>query len=170
MPAIVVAMFHGTSLTYSLFGASLGLGAVIGGWTSTRYAKRFSTTASVAGGCILFGACLTVFSATHNVYAALPLVFCTNFGFIVVSSVNRAHIQVNADRRFLGRTTSLNMMAFLGGISFGNVAIGRLAQAVGLPLALCTCGMMMVAIGVSVLTIPALRKSLGSKNSGSESL
>ena len=158
MPAIAKVLFHGNAMVFGMLGAMPGFGAVIAGIIISRYSKRIAFKNFVIGGCSLLGTCLIAFSLTRNIYTALPLLFLAGFGAVTSTSMLRAKAQMIGKGSLLGRVTSFNMMVFLGGVAFGNTAVGQLAQRVGLTLALCICGLALLSMGAFLILFPQTMK------------
>ncbi|HEY1826020.1 MAG TPA: MFS transporter [Acidimicrobiales bacterium] len=122
LPIVAGKVFHGSSDTYGVLMAAMGIGAVIGGLRTAAHGKtgsRALTRASLA-----FGFCMT-FAALSPLLAveffAIALVGYASVSFL---SMANSTLQLNTDPQMRGRVMALWAVAFLGSTPIGGPFIG----------------------------------------------
>ena len=126
LPLLARFSFHGGASTYSLFTASMGVGAVVGGLIMAGRDRR--GTSVIVQQAALFGAVIVIAAAAPRqwmVVGALVLVGAFSVTFIARAN---ATLQLQADPAMRGRVMALWTVAFLGTTPIGGPVIGAISE------------------------------------------
>ena len=130
---------------YGLLMGCLGTGAVIAGLLMGRIRARLALEPLVTGGCVLFAAVMLVaaFSNWHlPVYMALVL---GGGAWMAVMSTFNTATQTSVPPWVRARAVAMHTLCALGAFALGSAFWGALSDLAGLPTALCTAALCMVA-------------------------
>lgn len=129
LPVVAGTVFHGSSTTYGVLLAAMGIGAVIGGlWTAARGKTGIRALAKAA---LIFGVCMTF--AGLAPLLAIELLAMAFVGFASVSFLAMANstLQLNTDPQMRGRVMALWAVAFMGSTPIGGPLIGWITSTAG---------------------------------------
>lgn len=124
--------------------AAVGTGALLGAYAMTRVPDRFAAFAPVLSAA-LFGAGLVVFSNSGWYELSLVLLVPTAFGLMLQGATTNSLVQHLADEDMRGRVMSFFAMAFIGMMPWGSLALGALAEALGVGTAVTLGGTAVIA-------------------------
>lgn len=159
MPAFVEQVLGQGALAYGWVTTATGIGAVTGALAianrgGTDWRGKWLVTASIG-----FPLVLAAFSFTPNLWVSLILAFGLGLGFMVEFTMINTLLQTRVDDRLRGRVMALYSLTFFGFTPFGNLAVGALAQRIGLSPAISLFAAMSLALSLWVLRkIPELRR------------
>ena len=151
MPVYAKTIFQGDASTLGLLVSSAGAGSLTASlFLATRptidgLARRVSLAAASAGAALV----LFALNAWHGL--AYPILMVLGFSVVLVAAGSNTLLQswVRDDMR--GRVMAIFSMSFLGIAPLGSLAVGGLAQAVGIRPALLLCGSMTLIAGIAHL-------------------
>ncbi|MEO8145498.1 MAG: MFS transporter [Betaproteobacteria bacterium] len=129
-------VFHGGSETLGYLIGAGGFGAVSGmAYLAMKPSVRgllslIPFTAATAG------VALIVFSFTHTLWLALPMLFLVGMGSMLSAASTNTVLQTIVEDRMRARVVSIYMMSFLGVIPLGALSAGLLAERIGPPATL----------------------------------
>jgi predicted MFS family arabinose efflux permease len=153
-PAVARELDAGPRGLGVLLGA-MGAGALVGAWALERLsaaglarhrALPTATTLAAAGE-------LALAAAPGFPAAVVAMAFFGCFWIWMFAATNTA-IQLTSPPHLLGRMLGLYQLAVIGPIAIGSVAVGGLAEAVGIRIALGSAAVLLVAWGLWSLTHP----------------
>ncbi len=129
LPIVAGKVFHGSSDTYGVLMAAMGIGAVVGGLRTAARGKTGSRALTRAA--LAFGVCMS--------FAALSPVLAVEFlaialvGFASVSFLSMANstLQLSTDPQMRGRVMALWAVAFMGSTPIGGPFIGWVTSSWG---------------------------------------
>lgn len=169
LPGFADRVFNGGADTLALLTSTVGVGAVIGGWTLARRSAGTAGLAnlvlvSVTGGTLS----VLVFTATDVLWIAIPAIGAFGAFMVAAGIATQTIIQLAVDRSVRGRVLSLHGVIFRGGPAIGALAMGVAGDLVGLrPPLLVGC---VLALGVLVLVVmrrDRIRAAIEGRPSGS---
>jgi MFS family permease len=129
LPIVAGKVFHGSSATYGLLLAVMGIGAVIGGlWTAARgkTGSRALTRAS-----IVFGICMTFASLAPFLGIEFVAIAVVGFASVTFLSMANSTLQLNTEPQMRGRVMALWAVAFMGSTPIGGPLIGWITSSAG---------------------------------------
>lgn len=161
MPIFAKDIIGGGPRTLGFLMSAAGVGALLG----TLY---LASRREVAGlewalpvSTVIFGAGVTAFALSHQLWLSLLLLFVAGFGLIVQMALCNTILQTIVDDDKRGRVMSLYSMAFMGMAPIGSLIAGALAARLGAPFAVATGGSVcMVAALLFATELDALRRVL----------
>jgi MFS family permease len=110
------------------------------------------------GICMVWGACLLIFSRTATYATALPLLFAVGFTSATFMSLNMTLMQSYSTAEMRGRVLSMALMTF-GVMPLSAVPFGAIAEATGTPDSLGLSGLLLCLFtAVYFLIYPKMRK------------
>jgi MFS family permease len=131
MPAIAEQELHGGPNTMGILMAASGVGALFGGIYLASRSSVVGLGRVMLIGTLTFGVSLMLFSFTHTVWLAAPLLACAGGGFIVQMASTNTIIQTIVEERFRGRVMAFYTMAFFGTVPIGSLLGGIIADRYG---------------------------------------
>jgi MFS family permease len=161
MPAVVAqTLGGGPDLLGWLMGAS-GAGALTGALYLASRRTVVGLGRVIVLGALSFGASLVVFSTTHTVWLAAPVLAVAGAGFIVQAASTNTIIQTIVDEQFRGRVMAFYTMAFFGSVPVGSLIAGVVATYLGATMTIRLGGLICIAAGLwYAAKLPALRAAV----------
>ena len=161
MPVLTREVFRGEANLMGFMVGAAGLGAVAGtlylaSRSGVRGLVRLLTYAALAA-----GVALALVPHVKLVWLAMPLLAVTGFGILVTSVSVNMIVQAIVDDDKRGRVMSLYTVSFMGVAPFGSLAMGALADRIGVAATLTFSGLC-CALGALALASrhPQLRGEL----------
>lgn len=141
--------FNKGPASFGLLGTFIAIGSLSGALLSARFENSRNTMFVIRTG-VLFSVAVMILSVAPNygIYAAwLPI--C---GFLALTMLIAANslMQMHSDPAIRGRITGIYLLIFMGGTPFGSVAIGYVAEAIGVRASIAACG------GISLIATIAI--------------
>ncbi len=132
LPAFVEQVLHQGAASYGWVNAAVGGGAVTGAlMIANQHGRSWRGSWLVISG-IAFPIILGAFAFTSLYAFSLVLAFGLGVGFMVQFTMINTLLQTRVEDQFRGRIMALYTLTFFGFSPIGNLAIGALAQAIGL--------------------------------------
>jgi MFS family permease len=144
MPVFTNEILHGGPSTLGFLVATTGAGSLVGAlyMASRRGVQGLGEIIAVTS--CAFGAGILALSFARTLWLAMVLMFLIGFAIIVTMASCNTILQNLVDDDKRGRVMSLYAMAFLGMMPFGSLTLGSLADALSVPVALMTGGVLCV--------------------------
>jgi MFS family permease len=159
LPAFVDQMLRGGPDAFGALNAAAGLGAVIGAFAVARFGDKGHRGPWLFAANIAFPVLLALFAFNRNFYLALLLEFLLGVGFMLQFTLINTLLQTRMDDHMRGRVLSLYTITFFGFSPFGNLAIGVLAESIGLSVTIAlSAAVAFVLATLVVLIVPEIRK------------
>ena len=161
MPYFAKAVYGGDSRTLGILLSAAGFGAVSGMvYLAMRPSVRgLLTLIPVASA--LAGASLLAFSFSTSMWAALPLIYLSGMGMMLVVASTNTILQTIVEDRLRARVAAIYIMCFLGVSPLGALAAGWLSQYIGPPAVLGLGGGLALAGAVLYARqLPAIRREI----------
>jgi MFS family permease len=141
--------FNKGPASFGLLGTFIAIGSLSGALLSARFENSRNTMFVIRTG-VLFSVAIIILSVAPNygIYAAwLPI--C---GFLALTMLIAANslMQMHSDPAIRGRITGIYMLIFMGGTPFGSVAIGYLAEAIGVRESIAACGLISLVATIGI--------------------
>jgi MFS family permease len=141
--------FNKGPASFGLLGTFIAIGSLSGALLSARFENSRNTMFVIRTG-VLFSVAVIILSVAPNygIYAAwLPI--C---GFLALTMLIAANslMQMHSDPAIRGRITGIYMLIFMGGTPFGSVAIGYLAEAIGVRESIAACGLISLVATIGI--------------------
>jgi MFS family permease len=154
-------VFHGGSETLGWLIGSGGFGAVSGMvYLALKPSVRglLSLMPFTAG---TAGLALIVFSRSHSLWLALPMVYLVGMGAMLSAASTNTVLQTIVEDRMRARVVSIYMMSFLGIAPLGALTAGTLAEHIGPPATLSLGGVLaLVAAFAYWRALPKIRSAI----------
>jgi MFS family permease len=125
-----------------------GLGALLATYLVGAHSRKFSPTAFIIGGNLVFSLSLGVFSFAPPFPVALILLFLIGLGLLSQAATMNTLIQTVVKNDFRGRVMSLYVLMFLGVAPLGNFEVGFLSENLSVKTALFINAGMVLTAGV----------------------
>ncbi len=158
LPAFVGQVLGQGAQAYGWITAATGVGAVTGAFLiasqrGLRWRGSWLLRASVG-----FPIVLTAFAFTRFFPLSLVLAFGLGVGFMVEFTMINTLLQTRVDDRLRGRVMGLYTLTFFGFAPFGNLAVGALAERIGLSYAVTLFALICLALSLIILQkIPRIK-------------
>jgi MFS family permease len=153
LPAFVEQVLHQGAASYGWINAAVGGGAVTGAlMIANKHGRSWRGSWLVIAG-VAFPIVLGAFGFVSLYSVSLILAFGLGVGFMVQFTMINTLLQTRVEDQFRGRVMALYTLTFFGFSPIGNLAIGALAQAVGLSVSI----LIFAGLGL-VLTLFVLRR------------
>ena len=148
LPAFARDVLHQGSAGLGLLYSAVGLGALLGAYTLARVADRHLLGTPVVAA-LGFGVSLILFSQSHWFALSLVLLLPSAFCLMLLGGSTNTIIQLVSREDMRGRVVALYAMAFMGMMPWGALALGWLAERLGISWSVSTGGTICVfaAIG-----------------------
>lgn len=151
MPAFVEQVLQQGALAYGWVTAATGVGAVTGAIviayrSGTNWRGKWVVASSLG-----FPIVLAAFSFVTYLPASLGLAFGLGLGFMVQFTMLNTLLQTRVEDRLRGRVMALYSLTFFGFAPFGNLAVGVLAERIGLSYAISLFAVISLVLSVWLL-------------------
>jgi len=158
LPAFVEQVLHQGAAAYGWVNAVIGVGAVAGALMIARqHGPSWRGLWLVIAG-IGFPIILGAFAFMPIYFVSLILAFGLGLGFMVQFTMINTLLQTRVDDQLRGRVMALYTLTFFGFAPLGNLAIGVLAQSIGLSYSILIFAVLSLALTLIVLRkIPQLK-------------
>jgi len=157
IPAIAIDMLGLTKESLWMCYTSVGVGAIVGLITTATISARPLKTKIVLAAMCGFGVSLICLTFTHSIIFAAPVFAILGACQIAQFNTTNTLFQLLSPPALRGRVLSMHMWAIAGVAPIGNLAIGALADAIGLPRTLFIGGAIVAIGGIGAVI---LRKNL----------
>ena len=150
LPAFARDVLHVGEQGLGILLSSVGLGAVAGALGSGT--RRVGRRPYLAMGALMCGTglSLAVFALTDRPWLALPALALVGLGSIGYMSTANATIQLAVPDGLMGRIMGLWVMVNAGTMPIGSLAIGVVADRIGVQLAVAAGGILCALLGASM--------------------
>lgn len=136
MPVIAQDIFHVEAKGLGYLYAASGIGSLVAIYLISAFSERFRPIVFITGGNTIFALSLVLFSLSHSMIVALPLLFLVGLGLLCQSAMMNTTIQSMVKPEFRGRVMSIYVLMFLGMAPVGNFEIGFLTEHLGITTAI----------------------------------
>lgn len=152
-PVLVKTVFLGDAARFSLAVASFGVGGLMGaslllGVPPSVNRRRLSSACGLLYAVVVIGAALV-----PSFWGLPPLLVLAGAAMTMSNTSANTILQRTADRRFLGKTVSLYMLAMQGGMSLGALLTGLSVSLIGVKEALLLNGSVALLVHSIVATV-----------------
>ena len=140
------------ALGYGILNGSLGLGAVIAATQLPRIRRRFSADQIIAASTFYDVATLLILAYSHYPAVIIPALILSGFAWTSTMSMLNTSIQLSVPAWVQARALGTYLMTFQGGMAFGSILWGFVAEHSSTPIALAAsaCGL--------AITYPLIRR------------
>ena len=161
LPAFADVVFERGAEGFSMLIAVNGLGALAGGLWLAQRGNRRGLAVIVFGGAAVHAATVALFSVIGDFHIALAALATAGFAMLVMGVGAQSLIQMGTPSDMLGRVLSIYGLSFRAGPALGALAMGALADSVGLVWPVfggaCLC---LAAIALLLRRLRAVRTAL----------
>jgi MFS family permease len=145
MPGFAGAVFGRGEEGLATLLAGSGVGALLVSVSLTLFSRESWLPYTFVIGAACAGIALIAFAATDNYWLAVAVLLIVGGGTTATGIANATIIQQHVDPGYRGRVVSLNMAFQMGTPAFGSLALGWLAEFIGLQLAIGIAGVVFLA-------------------------
>jgi MFS family permease len=157
-PAFAEEQFDTSQAGYGLLVAAYGVGSVLGSVLIAAHADRGRRSAAALVGLAGSISGVLLLAATTSLPVGLVGLFVMGASYVTITISLNTSIQIRVDEVFRGRAVSLYLMAMLTGLPLGALALGWIADGVGLrTTTIATAALLAVYSAVVVTRLGALR-------------
>lgn len=146
LPVMVKFVFQQDAAGYSRLMAFSGAGGVLGAmavaWLG-RFGHMERTAMALQTG---LGVMLIAFALSRSLPVSYALLFVGSFALLMSFALLNSCVQLAVPDDMRGRTLSVYMMAFRGGMPLGSLGAGYVAQYTSAPTALVATGILLVIV------------------------
>ena len=159
LPAFIEQVLHQGADAYGWINAVIGVGAVSGALMIARqHGQSWRGSWLVIAG-IGFPIILGAFAFMPIYFVSLILAFGLGLGFMVQFTMINTLLQTRVDDQLRGRVMALYTLTFFGFAPLGNLAIGALAQSIGISDSILVFAVLSLALTLIVLRrIPQIKE------------
>lgn len=159
LPVIAREVMGGGAGTLGALSAASGLGALAGALYLASRKSVIGLGRIIVGSAALFGLGLAGFSRAGALWLALPLMFVTGAGMMLLMAASNTILQTIVDEDKRGRVMSLFAMAVFGSVPFGSLLSGWLAHRLGAQNTILAGGVVcLLAAALFFRALPRLRR------------
>lgn len=159
LPAFVDRVLHVGAQAFGWLTAFSGVGAVTGAFLVATFGDRGKRGLWLFVAAMSFPVVLTIFAFNENLPLALVLALLLGVGFMLQFTLINTLLQTRVADSMRGRVLSLYTLTFFGFAPFGNLAVGALAEATSLSVALIsTAAVTLVGSAAVFWMTPELRR------------
>ncbi|HUI89123.1 MAG TPA: MFS transporter [Anaerolineales bacterium] len=159
LPAFVEQVLHQGAASYGWVNAAIGAGAVTGAIiVANQHGRSWRGSWLMISG-IAFPILLSIFAFTPFLAVCLILALGLGIGFMIQYTMINTILQTRVEDQLRGRVMALYTLTFLGFTPLGNLAIGALAQTIGLGDSILIFAVLSLALTLVVLRkIPQIKE------------
>ncbi|HZS73902.1 MAG TPA: MFS transporter, partial [Candidatus Nitrosotalea sp.] len=143
------------SILFGILIGALGIGGLISGFVIVPRIKNISIEKRVAGATILYAIAMTVISFHHDVVILFIGIFAIGTSLIIITSSLNFVAYNSVSSWVKTRVVSVHQMMYWGGVAFGSIIWGIVAEIWGIPTALIAA-----AIGLIIGLVTSTRYKL----------
>jgi MFS family permease len=143
------------SVLFGILVGSFGMGGLVSGLVMAPRIKNMSIEKRVAGATVLYAIAMAVISFRHDVIILFIGVFTVGIALIIISSSLNFVAYNSVSSWVRTRVVSVHQMMYWGGVAFGSIVWGIVAEIWGIPTAL-----LAAAIGLALGLITSTRYKL----------
>ena len=151
LPVFAHDVYRQGAAGLGLLMAAVGSGAFSSALYLASRTRVAGLHGNAAGGILILGSALLLFAANTSFYAALPLLFITGLGFLLITASCNTIIQTLVKPGMRGRVVSLYTMAFTGSMPLASLLGGAAAEYIGPQPTVAAGGMLCVLGGLFFL-------------------
>lgn len=145
IPSVVRDQLHGNEMEFGMLLCSFGIGSITAAFLVPAARRRWTSEPVVTVATATLAVALLVLANAGNFIQALPGTILAGAAWVTVMTSLSLAIQFRAPDRLLGRCISINQMVTFGGWSFGSWLWGAIADFRGLPIALSSAAIFLIA-------------------------
>jgi len=161
MPWFAREVFQGDSGTLGMLVGAGGFGALSGMVYLAVKPDIRGLLRLVGIMAALSGAALVAFSFARTLWVALPALYLTGMGAMLVAASTNTVLQSIVPDELRARVASLYVMSFLGVAPLGALAVGWISERAGPPATLAGCGALaLLASTAYAWNYPAIRRAI----------
>ncbi len=161
MPVMAAQVLGRGASGYSLLMAAGGLGAVGGALSVASMPAGVSRSLLIRLGLMGMGSSLLLFSLSRNFYLSLVFVAMAGFSFLMGMSASTTGLQAAAPAQLRGRVMALFVLCFGGVQPFSALGFGLLGDVAGVPLAIGSGAVALMAYAGYQFIRPGLLRAPG---------
>ncbi len=140
------------ALGYGILNGSLGFGAVIAATLSPRIRRRFTADQIIAASTFYDVVTLLVLAYIPHPWIVIPVLMLSGFAWTSTMSTLNTSVQLSVPAWVQARALGTYLMTFQGGMAFGSITWGFVAEHTSTPIALAAS-----AVGLG-LSYPLIRR------------
>src|SRR5213594_1037317 len=130
---------------YGLLLTCIGIGAVAGAMLLPRLREKISRSAMVACASALYALAALALAHLHNVGLLMVAMLATGVAWIAILAALQVSAQLTLPAWVRARGLAAFVVVFMGGMALGSILWGQVATRIGIPAALTTAAIGMVA-------------------------
>lgn len=159
IPVYAKSIFGGDARTLGLLMSSSAAGSVLAALYLAGRKSIRGLGHTIVFGALIAGCALFAFAFSRILWLSMICLVLTGLGGILVFASNNTLVQQLVEESKRGRTLSIYMVAFLGGMPLGGLLTGALASSIGISIATCINAVSCIALGLLFgANLPRLRK------------
>ena len=151
-PAFADEQFRTSKAGYGLMVAAYGVGSVIGSVGIAAHADRGRRSVASLWGLVWSFAGVLLLAATTSFTVGCLALVVMGAAYVTVTISLNTSIQARVDEAFRGRAVSIYLMAMLTGLPLGALALGAVADVVGLRTTMLAAAGLLALYTVVVVT------------------
>ena len=148
MPLYARTIFDGDARTLGLLVSSAGAGSLTASLVLATRASVDGLARRVSMAATLAGVALTLFALNRHQALAYPILMVLGFCVVLIAAGSNTLLQTWVRDDMRGRVMATFSMSFLGVAPLGSLAVGSLAQGIGIRPTLFLCGALTIVVGL----------------------
>jgi MFS family permease len=153
LPVFAKIVFGRGEMTYTWFLVASGLGSITGALTVAWLGDVHNKGRIALGALVAMGIGMVGFSQSKSILLSCVMLYFTGAMMMCAFSMISSLVQLITPNDMRGRVMSVYMMAFRGGMPFGEVATGWLVPIFTAPTVLTINGIALLSVGTYFLLV-----------------
>jgi predicted MFS family arabinose efflux permease len=142
------SIFKMGDIGYGYMVTTSGAGSIVGALLYAGLSHRTHRATLVLWIQIIFAALLCCFAVSKNLPLSLAVLFFAGMCLMIMFSSITSLVQLGTSEELRGRTMSIFMFAFRGGMPLGNLVFGYLADRLSPPISLVIASVILAAVAI----------------------
>lgn len=151
LPAIVGGVYLGDSALLALFTTAIGAGAIAAGIGLMLMKGNAALSRFPAGAAIVLGGSIAALFLTPSIAVATAAMAVFGAAQVTMNVATQTRVQLAADDRYRGRVMAMHFMMFRGGAAIGGLALGALAEWLGIVAVFAAAAATLLVMGLAGL-------------------
>jgi MFS family permease len=144
LPLLARSESGSNSILFGILVGAFGIGGMVSGLLIVPRIKRMSIEKRVTSATILYATAMVILSFQHNVYTVFVGIFVIGTALIVITSSLNFVAYNSVSSWVRTRVVSVHQMVYWGGVAFGSIIWGIVAEVFGIPMALLAASIALV--------------------------
>ena len=153
LPVFARDIFHQGADGFTAFLVASGLGSIVGALLVATFHHGRQKGRMAVVNLLLLGLVIVGFATSRTLWLSYGLLFIGSSLLISAFALISSLVQIIATDKMRGRVMSIYNVAFRGGMPFGGLISGKLAETYGVPTVVAANGALLACLGLYILVM-----------------